>query len=100
MDELHNTTPGVSSTSGNPLADFVRDSKQALRAMRRAPVFAFFAVLTLGLGIGASTTVFTIVNTLLLHPLPARDPSGLVALYTNSFEGGPAGTRSASGHPI
>ena len=64
------------------LDDFVRDSKQALRAMRKAPLFAFFAILTLGIGIGASTTVFTIVNTLLLNPLPARDPSGLVALYT------------------
>jgi predicted permease len=64
------------------LDDFVRDAKQTLRAMRKAPLFAFFAVLTLGIGIGASTTVFTIVNTLLLNPLPARDPSGLVALYT------------------
>ena len=62
--------------------DFVRDCKLGMRAMRNAPAFAVFAVLTLGLGIGASTAVFTIVNTLLLNPLPARDPASLVALYT------------------
>ena len=72
----------ISRISSNPLADLVRDSRHGLRAMRKAPVFSFFAVLTLGLGIGASTTVFTIVNTLLINPLPARDPSRLVALYT------------------
>ena len=66
------------------LSDFFRDAKQALRAMRRAPLFALFAILTLGLGIGASTTVFTIVNTLLLNPLPARNPSQLVALNTTA----------------
>src|ERR1700757_1538354 len=56
--------------------------------MGRAPAFSFFAVLTLALGIGASTTVFTIVNTLLLHPLPARDPSGLVCVYTTDVKNG------------
>ena len=74
--------PEAVPRSGNPLADFARDWRHGLRAMRKTPVFAFFAVLTLGIGIGASTTVFTIVNTLLLHPLPAQDPSRLVALYT------------------
>src|ERR1700719_4767458 len=74
--------------ASNTLADFVRDWKHGMRAMRKAPVFAFFAVLTLGLGIGASTTVFTIVNTLLLNPLPARDPSGLVAIYTTQSKTG------------
>ncbi len=72
----------------NLISDFVRDWKHSIRAMRKAPVFAFFAVLTLGLGIGASTTVFTVVNTLLINPLPARDPSGLVALYTTQSNAG------------
>jgi predicted permease len=67
---------------GNLLADLLRDLKYGLRSMARAPGFSFFAILALALGIGASTTVFTVVNSLLLHPFPAQDPSRLVALYT------------------
>jgi predicted permease len=71
---------GVTGT-GNLPSDFVRDLRYAVRAMRKTPGFSFFAILTLALGIGANATVFTIINTLLLHPLPAQDPSQLVALY-------------------
>jgi putative ABC transport system permease protein len=67
--------------SGNLLSDFLRDLKYGLRSMTKSPAFSFFAILTLALGIGASTTVFTVINTLLLHPLPVRNPSRLVALY-------------------
>lgn len=70
------------------ILDFVRDCKLGMRAMHNAPAFAVFAVLTLGLGIGASTTVFTIVNTLLLNPLPTRDPASLVTLYTTQSKAG------------
>ncbi len=71
---------------GNLLADLLRDVKYGLRSMTRAPAFSFFAILALALGIGASTTVFTVVNTLLLHPLPAQDPSRLVSLYTTDLK--------------
>jgi hypothetical protein len=60
---------------GNLFSDFVRDLRYAVRAMRKTPGFSFFAILTLALGIGANATVFTVINTLLLHPLPAQDPS-------------------------
>ena len=70
----------------NLLADLLRDVKYGLRSMTRAPAFSFFAILALALGIGASTTVFTIVNTLLLHPLPAQDPSRLISLYTTDLK--------------
>lgn len=79
-------TPPASEPSGNLLSDLLRDLRYGLRSMGRAPAFSFFAVLTLALGIGASTTVFTLVNTLLLHPLPARDPSRLVCLYTTEVK--------------
>jgi putative ABC transport system permease protein len=72
--------------SGNLFADFIRDLKFGLRSLVKVPAFSFFAILTLALGIGATTTVFTVVNTLLLHPLPARDPSGLVSLYTTDLK--------------
>ncbi len=58
-----------------------------MRNLSRAPAFSFFAILTLALGIGASTTVFTVVNTILLHPLPAIDPPHLVCLYTTDVKG-------------
>jgi macrolide transport system ATP-binding/permease protein len=67
--------------SGDLLADFGRDLRYGWRVIRKSPLFALFAVLCLGVGIGANTTVFTIINTLLLHPLPADEPSRLVVLY-------------------
>ena len=81
------SVPGP-ATSGwdNLLADLLRDLNYGLRSITRAPAFSFFAILALALGIGASTTVFTVVNTLLLHPLPAQDPSRLVSLYTTDLK--------------
>jgi predicted permease len=67
-------------STGSLLSDFARDLQYGWRTMRRSPTFIVFAVLSLGLGIGANTTVFTIVNTLLLHPLPGGDPAHVVVL--------------------
>src|SRR6476646_3683846 len=58
--------------------NFVRDLRYAIRTMRRDYGFAIFAILIVGLGVGASCTVFSVVNTLLLRPLPFRDPGKLV----------------------
>jgi predicted permease len=52
------------------LDGFLRDLRFAVRSLRRAPIFALTAAIVLGLGVGANATVFTIVNTLLLRPLP------------------------------
>ena len=84
----YNQSAQAPATSGwgNLLADLLRDLKYGLRGMTRAPAFSFFVILALALGIGASTTVFTVVNTLLLHPLPAQDPSRLVSLYTTDLK--------------
>src|SRR5271163_4694129 len=54
------------------------DLRYALRTLRRDAGFTLFAILILGLGIGASTTVFSVVNTLLLRPLPFHDATRLV----------------------
>jgi predicted permease len=89
--------PPAAMPSGNLLSDLLRDLRHGLRSMGRAPAFTFFAILTLSLGIGASTTVFTVVNTLLLHPLPVPNPSRLVCLYTTDLE---AHTQSGSLLPI
>lgn len=65
---------------GNVFDDTWRDIRYAFRTFRKTPVFVLFVVLTLALGIGANTTVFTVINTLILNPLPVRNISELVAV--------------------
>ena len=50
------------------------DAKFACRQMRKAPAFTITCLLTLALGIGANSAVFSTINTILLHPLPYQDP--------------------------
>ncbi|MBI1875989.1 MAG: ABC transporter permease [Acidobacteria bacterium] len=59
-----------------------QDVKFACRTLVKAPAFTAVAVLSLALGIGANTTIFTILNAVLLSPLPMERPSELVAAYT------------------
>jgi predicted permease len=77
----HDAGPMATPASGRPLEDFLRDLRHGFRALRKAPAFTFFAVLTLALGMGAGTTAFTLVNALLLHPLPVEEPNRLVSVY-------------------
>ncbi len=60
----------------------MRDLRYAVRMLRKAPGFTFVALLTLAVGIGVNTAVFTIVHALLLKPLPFPDPGRLAAVNT------------------
>lgn len=59
-----------------------KDLRYALRMLARSPGFAAVAILSLTLGIGANTTIFTLAKAIFLHSLPVKDPSTLVVLYS------------------
>ena len=68
-----------------------RDVRLAFRAMARRPAFTAVAVLSLALGIGANTAIFTVINAVFLHPLAIAEPSRVVAVFTRDTKTAQAG---------
>src|SRR5258707_498846 len=65
-------------TSGGSVANLLKDFHYATRALRKSPSFAVTSILTLALGIGAVTSIFSVVDSVLLKPYAFRDPDRLV----------------------
>ena len=79
------------------MQNFLSNIRHSLRALRRTPGFALVAILTLGLGIGGVTTMFSFVDAVLLRPLPFADPDRLVMVW--SYNAGTGSDSFSSSYP-
>jgi hypothetical protein len=59
-----------------------QDLRSGVRMLKKSPGFTIVAILSLALGIGANTAIFTIINAVFLHPLPVQDPARLAEMFT------------------
>jgi len=67
---------------------FGQDVRYAARSLRRTPAVSIAVILTLALGVGANTTMFSVVNAVMLRPLPYRDPNRVALLWTDDIKRG------------
>ena len=76
--------PDLQSSRTSPMGNFASELRHVARSLTKQPGFAVVAILTLALGIGANTAVFSVLNSVVLAPLPYDQPEQVVRLYTAS----------------
>lgn len=77
----------------------IKDARYGIRSLLKRPGFAAIAIITLALGIGANTAIFSVVNAVLLRPLPFADPDRLVMIWEDgSFAGFPRNSPAAANY--
>ena len=69
-------------SSGNIMRNLLSDLRFSLRTLRLNPAFSAAAIVVLALGIGANTAIFSVVNAVILRPLPFDDPSRIMQVWT------------------
>jgi putative ABC transport system permease protein len=87
IERPHVQAPTAGAGSGGIMSGLVQDLRYALRALRRAPGFAAVSIVTLALGIAATTIVYSIIDGILLRPLPIKDPDRVMLARETSPDG-------------
>jgi macrolide transport system ATP-binding/permease protein len=90
----HSTVARMPSWRSLMLSTIWQDVRYAVRTLRKQPAFTIVAVLSLAVGIGLNSTIFTVVDNLLFRPQPFTDPGSLVSIYTSDERGEPHGSTS------
>src|SRR5215471_16835199 len=82
------------------MSNILSDVRYALRILRRSPLFATVAILSLALGIGANTAIFTLMDQIVLRKLPVKDPDSLVMLFQTGANNGSNMGRRMHSYPM